>query len=119
MAKFWHRLLASVSNTTTSTGHIWISWRKSLLILQLHTIDDLQVAYITAECLTGCPDPTDTIIRQPNAASEMGFVSQQHGVSLETYTGNYLYDDSAGQGVNVYIVDTGAYTNLPVGTAES
>lgn len=119
MAKFWHCLLASISNTPASTGHIWISWRKSFLILQRHTIDDLQVASVTAECTTNCPDPTQTIKRQPNAAPEMVFISQQSGVSVSTYKGNYLYDDSAGQGVNVYILDTGAYTNLPVGTAES
>lgn len=81
-------------------------------------IDDLQVAYVTAECSSDCPDPTATINRQLNAAPEMVFISQQSGVSLATYQGNYLYDDSAGQGINVYIVDSGAYTNLPVSSTQ-
>jgi len=51
---------------------------------------------------------------QPNAADEMVFISQEQGKSLADMNHQYLYDDIAGDGVTVYILDTGAVLDRDV-----
>ncbi|KAL8882518.1 MAG: hypothetical protein Q9198_000498 [Flavoplaca austrocitrina] len=51
-------------------------------------------------------DPSD-LRRQKYAAEEMKFLSQPPELSLPNFE-HYVYEESAGRGVNVYISDTGA-----------
>ena len=97
----------------------------------------LQVAGIVQECTSNCPDPTDGedsggeddahhrrsidgsnhssylekrddgYVRSQNAANEMIFVSMPDQRKNAGYR-DFVYDKSAGSGVTLYIVDTGA-----------
>ncbi len=60
---------------------------------------------------------TDTF--QPDAKDELVFVSQPLGKELEDLGHKYHYDDSAGKGTKVYIVDTGADLDLKVSLRRS
>lgn len=51
---------------------------------------------------------------QANAKDELVFISQPFGKGLKDMGQKYHYDDSAGKGITVYIVDTGADLDLPV-----
>jgi hypothetical protein len=45
---------------------------------------------------------------QTGASSEMVFLSQAPNTDISSYNGRYWYDNTAGQGVDVYLVDFGA-----------
>lgn len=45
----------------------------------------------------------------------MVFLGQDPNQNLGAYTNNYVYDNSAGAGTTVYILDTGANMYNPVG----
>ncbi|KAK3622536.1 hypothetical protein LTR56_022165 [Elasticomyces elasticus] len=60
------------------------------------------------ECTDSCYDPTSSIVRQRDAGDEMAFISQEEGHALTDYAGNYYFDSTAGAGVTVYILDSGA-----------
>ncbi|KAL9600658.1 MAG: hypothetical protein Q9179_003141 [Wetmoreana sp. 5 TL-2023] len=95
---------------------------------------DPNVAAVVQECTTNCPDPVeeagrqtnsteydiffqgvtsrlakrdDGLVNSHNADPEMVYVSLPDGDSVGDYH-DFVYDRSAGTGVNVYIVDTGA-----------
>lgn len=48
-----------------------------------------------------------------NAPDEMVFLSQYPDKSLSWYQHNYVYDDSAGEDIDVYIVNRGADLDRP------
>jgi hypothetical protein len=47
-------------------------------------------------------------VRQTGSAPEMVFISAAPGTDLGYYGGNYVYEQSAGEGQVVYVVDSGA-----------
>lgn len=89
------------------------------------------------ECTTECPDPTESddqgdssksrlsdesvhykgiprlrkrdfgYINSPSAGKEMAFISLPENRNINEYH-DFVYDQTAGMGVNLYIVDTGA-----------
>ncbi|KAL8688072.1 MAG: hypothetical protein Q9218_005924 [Villophora microphyllina] len=100
--------------------------------------DDPNVSTIYQACTTGCPDPTEEAVprnattslwpsherlsqksksrlikrdqgdvNSHNAAPEMVFVSLPPDEKLGDYR-DFVYDKSAGAGVTIYIIDTGA-----------
>lgn len=58
----------------------------------------------TLEKRAGAPG---TIFQQNNAVPELRFVSQPQGVPIANI-GAYVYDSVGGQGITVYVIDTGA-----------
>ncbi len=60
------------------------------------------------QCGKDCYDPSTALVRQNLATDEMVFISQMENHDLAWYNHNYIYDDTAGQDIEVYIVDTGA-----------
>ena len=68
------------------------------------------------QCTSACFDPTTALNFQANARWQLQYVSQAPGTarSMEDEQGPYVFDDSAGQGTQVFIVDTGANLNNPV-----
>ncbi|KAI9717752.1 MAG: hypothetical protein M1812_004481 [Candelaria pacifica] len=87
------------------------------------------IAVVTKQCQKDCYDPTTSPMRgsedelvsvlpsalerrkptNDKAEDELVFLSQQQGKSLKDMGGKYYYDDIAGSGVTVYVVDSGAY----------
>jgi hypothetical protein len=70
---------------------------------------DRDQKYNTSELMTR----DDGIVRQTNAFGEMTFfnIDAAHGLtdqSLTAYYNSFYFDSSAGEGVPVYIVDSGA-----------
>lgn len=63
----------------------------------------MQVASITRQSTY---DPTAEFIRQDNAGSDLRLIAQQKGIPLDWVNG-FIYDDSAGEGITVYVVDSG------------
>lgn len=63
---------------------------------------------MNSQCNTDCYDPTTALVRQNLATDEMVFISQQANHDLAWYNHNYIYDDTAGEDIEVYIIDTGA-----------
>ena len=59
-------------------------------------------------CDKDCYDPTTDLVRQNLATDEMVFISQMRNHDLAWYNHNYIYDDTAGKDIEVYIIDTGA-----------
>lgn len=56
-------------------------------------------------------------VRQPSANDDLLHISQSYLQTLADLNGNYLYDGSAGVGSMVYVIDTGANLNNPVGSS--
>ncbi|KAK7949401.1 subtilisin-like protein [Apiospora aurea] len=50
-------------------------------------------------------------VRQPDAVSSLARISQSE--PLQSKEGDYTYDESAGEGVTVYIIDSGIYVDHP------
>ncbi|KAK8093337.1 subtilisin-like protein [Apiospora hydei] len=50
-------------------------------------------------------------VRQPDAVSSLARISQSQ--PLQSKEGDYTYDESAGEGVTVYIIDSGIYVDHP------
>jgi hypothetical protein len=73
-----------------------------------------KVAAINPSCAFGCFDPTIKLVRQAPAADEMILISQESGHTLANYWHSYIYDDSAGENIEVYLVDTRANLANPV-----
>ncbi len=53
-----------------------------------------------------------TTTSQPNAPADLRFISQPKGAIIDD-TEEYSYDDSAGEGITVYVVDSGANPDNP------
>ncbi|KAI9721791.1 MAG: hypothetical protein M1812_002126 [Candelaria pacifica] len=51
--------------------------------------------------------------KKDKAIDDLIFISQQPGKRLQDMSGEYKYDNAAGSGIKVYIVDTGAYLDKP------
>lgn len=49
---------------------------------------------------------------QPNAQPDLRFISEPKGSTI-SYTTDYVFDDSAGVGITVYVIDTGANPSNP------
>ena len=65
-----------------------------------------------ATCIV-CYDPTLSIKYQDPAVSALQFISWPSG-QPSPLNGRYYFDDTNGQGVTVYIMDSGANLNSPV-----
>ncbi len=63
---------------------------------------------MNTRCNKDCYDPTTALVRQNLAADEMVFISQEEKHDLAWYSHNYIYDDTAGEDIEVYVIDTGA-----------
>ncbi|KAK8085927.1 alkaline protease (oryzin) [Apiospora phragmitis] len=50
-------------------------------------------------------------VRQPDAVASLARISQSQ--PLEYSDGDYLYDSSAGEGITVYVIDSGIYIDHP------
>ena len=51
-------------------------------------------------------------IEQPNASPDLRFISEPKNSKLQ-FTTDYVFDDSAGAGITVYVIDTGANPSNP------
>ncbi|KAI0378558.1 peptidase S8/S53 domain-containing protein [Hypomontagnella monticulosa] len=86
------------------------------------------VAAVHRDCDDDCYDPSIELVRQPDSSDDMVMIGQfgafdeQNNLrkqEFDWYQHNYVYDESGGRGVDVYIVDTGAnldnaeFTNPP------
>lgn len=71
---------------------------------------NVATVYAQSRCTDNCYDPTINLNFQRGALAQLQFVSQEQGRSYndELMGGSYFFDDSAGQDIPVYIVDTGA-----------
>lgn len=76
-----------------------------------------QVGSIYLECGEDCFDPTTAVVYQDSTAnpdvrgttpSQLVFVSQENPVVAQAGPPRYFFDDSAGEDVPVFIVDSGA-----------
>ncbi|WEW61610.1 hypothetical protein PRK78_007101 [Emydomyces testavorans] len=82
-------------------------WRVPLTLDQVTTLEkNIYIGAITLQ--TDHADPTTAIIRQEDATDDMCVVSQQPGLLL-SWTNSFFYDDSAGEGIDVYVVDSGLH----------
>ncbi|KAF2159857.1 hypothetical protein M409DRAFT_60451 [Zasmidium cellare ATCC 36951] len=65
-------------------------------------------------CDQQCDDPTSAIVYQ-NAVEQLQFVSwpESRGIDIGALNGRYYFDESNGEGIRVYIVDTGVNRNHP------
>lgn len=68
-------------------------------------------------CSDECVDPTTELVMEPNSPDSRVFVDQAPGNPMTWYRGHYIYDDSAGDGVEVYVIDTGANLTNPVSSS--
>ncbi|KAK4501215.1 hypothetical protein PRZ48_007022 [Zasmidium cellare] len=67
-------------------------------------------------CDRQCEDPTAAVLYDDDAIQQLQFVSWplSRGHDIGAMNGRYYFDDSNGEGVPVYIVDTGVNRNHPV-----
>ncbi|KAJ4190530.1 hypothetical protein NW759_016729 [Fusarium solani] len=72
---------------------------------------DPSIATVYQPCSDVCYDPTTDLVQQPNAPDDLVIVSQFQGQPQSWYRSNYVYDRSGGEGIHVYIVDSGANLN--------
>ncbi|KAL8891539.1 MAG: hypothetical protein Q9192_005730 [Flavoplaca navasiana] len=115
-------IYASEVNDKVNGKDMWtLFWGASLTASQADRIRaDPNVGGITKSVTTYDPTMSVTvdgfaslekrdngIIRQPNAAEEMKFLSQPYHLELRNFN-DYVYDGTAGSGVTVYISDSGA-----------
>lgn len=84
-----------------------------------------QVSVIAPNCETNCPDYSSdvgmpaqnqtvvkrAVITDKNAREEMTFYNWQPGHEFEEYGDEFRYDETAGNNVPVYIIDSGANLN--------
>lgn len=76
----------------------------------------MKVISVTPQCRPeDCPIPDATLKYQSNALDQLLFLEWEEGQDFSKYhqrqffiNSPYLFDDSAGQDIRVYIVDTGA-----------
>ena len=53
-------------------------------------------------------------VKQPNSRPEMKFIAQPEDIETIKDTPDYQYDDSAGEGITIYIINSGANVEHPV-----
>lgn len=69
-----------------------------------------------------CWDPTVELVWQQDAPEQLSYVSWPNTnprTSLSALQGRYYFDDSSGQDVDVWVMDTGATADHPVRVAPS
>ncbi|KAI2620878.1 peptidase S8/S53 domain-containing protein [Hypomontagnella submonticulosa] len=75
------------------------------------------VSSVSRECDDDCYDPSTELVRQPDSSDDIVMIGQFGALDEQSnlkkqdlgwYQHNYIYDDTGGRGVDVYIVDTGA-----------
>lgn len=74
----------------------------------------MQVSAVFEPCLDNCPDPLTGLVMQPGSPETLIFVDQAEKYDLSWYRSNYVYEESAGGGVPVYVIDTGVKIDHPV-----
>jgi hypothetical protein len=67
-----------------------------------------QVASINDVCRDCTEDPTTEFVYQEDAPASLAYVSSEYPLESSDDEARYYFDDSAGEEVKVYIVDTGA-----------
>lgn len=88
----------------------------------IYLLISTQVGTLNAQCDPACQDnskcvvcydPSLTITVQQDASDALAFVSWPSGQPAPS-PDKYYFDDSNGEGVTVYILDTGANLDSPV-----
>lgn len=87
----------------------------SLLAAQVASVNDFCGQFCTYDATTAAvfQDPVTPGNPGRNVA-QLPYVSWPRGQTPNPNPGRYFFDDSAGSGVPVYILDTGATTSNPV-----
>ncbi|KAK2766892.1 hypothetical protein FQN54_006206 [Arachnomyces sp. PD_36] len=109
------------ASESTTLGIIF--WRVTLDPTQAEKVRDMpNVAAVHRECTTDCADPStgtatnwryqvdyvEDVIENANGIDQMVYLSHKPNDMTIDYDKTYNFDVSAGEGVEVYIVDTGA-----------
>ncbi|KXT05630.1 hypothetical protein AC578_5652 [Pseudocercospora eumusae] len=72
-----------------------------------------EVASVALACKSDCYDPTTSLVYQKDALDHLAFISWPPPSDTSSYSfgdlkNRYVFDDSGGKDVNVYILDSGA-----------
>ncbi|KAH9908446.1 peptidase S8/S53 domain-containing protein [Xylariomycetidae sp. FL2044] len=114
-------LEARAINTSSSKFYGTLFWRVEMTKTQaISMLKTKNVATVYQPCVKSCYDPTTALIRQKDTSDDMVMIGQFGAKNeqgniisqpLSWYQKNYVYDESAGKDVDVYIVDSGANLN--------
>ncbi|KAK7408694.1 hypothetical protein QQX98_009108 [Neonectria punicea] len=107
----------SIATSDSSCAGV-LFWTVQMTMSQAEElIQFANVATVYQPCSDACFDPSTDLVQQPNSPDDLVLVSQFKDQPLSWYRSNYIYEESGGRDVEVYIVDTGANLNNVLDTS--
>ena len=118
------RLIRRNSNTRVQTSKLdgvgVLYWRVSLTPTQaLGLLNDPDISAVIKRSHTGMSGLFGRLAYQNGAPEGLVRVGQAPGKPIKSYKSNYVYEDVAGEGVEVYVLDSGAELDHKVRTSNS